>query len=842
MRIIRPDKLRTMKQTIKRIHYATAFYSESPLDSIEFYEQGTDNPTIISSNIVTAGPFNSAAGSQNVIKLQGIVKNLESLMADSALLVQKEGGKVLYNGDFQSTDTWDKSAVAGWYITESGVSTASVSTSEYHSGTQSLNISIDGDGSSVSVSASHASDPNNILQLEPSGLYTLSFWHKSSAAGVLELSFRMQQANGIVVYLQADGSWGSTPNIAISTGVEWAQYTINFEAQDRVRLMQSPVDDFTISAGIGSENIEYYLDDFELTPQVNGEADLAYFDRFILHEGRVTEVEYDEDQPTTTITVDDAIVISGATAYGGLDLTYPITVENIIPAVADAIIDENSYSYDDSMPNLDYSLASDVFANIQGYMVRDFISDIAEATGSTARINAAGSLEFTPITTTPVDVLDHGTMSKLKVIADTGVINQLSLSRQPQDDNIVETDAASAALNGLKTYRIVNNWLMDSDRAAFIVDLFNDVFNGVSYYTGQIETIGLCYFDVGDVVTADNGGDTYDMFINEINIKLEGGSIKETLIAEPFDDGTTNQQTAGNVLTTLYNTKIQVDHQNNQIESLVAEYTSFESETSSQFTQILQTLNNITSTIQSTGGGNQIQNSVGFATEGDGLSHWVESGDGEITTQDSPASLAFGAVSGHSISVTGSSKKLVQRVPVTPETAYSFSFYASKSLQGNAYVRLTNAVDNYEFELQSGTIYPWEFFYLEDITSSDVYFDIEIESDGAIDFSVTDMILIVGPYRQVWSQYNGEILNTSVQIDTRGIRVYSDTNVGSYTMMTPSEFASYDSENKVAFRANNDTIEVNNFTSTGDTYYPEAKIFVRQGTDGLSYYVRDPNA
>lgn len=841
MRVIRPDKLRTMKQTIKRIHYATAFYSESPVDAVEFYEEGLDNPTIVSSKITTAGPFNSAAGSRNIVVLHGIVKNLETLTADSALLVQKENRTIVYNGDFQSTDPWTISSVPGWYSSTAGTSSVDLSTTEFHSGTQSMRIHIDDDGSAAVASASMFSDSNNIIQLEPEGMYSLSFWHKSTADSVMQLVMTMQQADGTTVYLQADGSWGASPNIAVATTTDWSLFTINFQAQDRVRLMQSPVNDLSLTAGVGSEGVDFFIDEFEIVPQTNGESDLAYYDQFITHRGRVSGVEYDEDQPTTTLTIDDAIVIAGASVYGGLALTYPIDIEGLIQAVSEAVVKEDAYVYSPSLPNLDVTLESDAFANIQGYMVRDFISDLAETTGTFARINASGSLEFSAVDMTPVDTLDHSTMSKLKVIADTGIINQLSLSRQPQDDNIVETDEDSAALNGVKTYRIVNNWIMDGARETFITPLFENVFNGISYYTGQIETIGLCFFDVGDVITADNGGDTYNMLITEINLAFENGGIKETLISKQFDDGTTNQLTAGNVLTTLYNTKIQVDHQNNEITSLVAEYTSFADATSTQFTEIVQTLNNITSTIQSTGGGNLIQNSVGFAEEGDSLTRWEESGVGEVTNQDSPASLAFGAVSGHSISVNGASKKLTQRVPVTLDAVYSFSFYANKGLTGNAYIRLKNSVDNYEFELLSGTIYPWEFFYIENITSSDVYFDVEIESDGAVDLSVTDMILIVGPYRQVWSQYNGEILNTSVQIDTRGIRVYSDTNVGSYTMMTPSEFASYDDQNRVAFRANNDTIEVNNFTSTGDTYYPEAKIFVRQGTDGLSYFVRDPN-
>lgn len=831
-----------MKQTIKRIHYATSFYSETPVDSVEFYEEGTDNPTIISSNITTAGPFNSAVGSRNVLKLHGIVDDQEAgVSVDSALLVQKESLKIIYNGDFESEDTWDTSAVAGWYLTsEGGDSEAVISTDEHHTGTKSLNLHVDGDDNYVTAGVSDPSDMLNLVRLTPEGLYTLSFWHKSSEEGVLELVLAMQQSDGTTVYLQADGSWDEAPNIAISTDTEWAQYTINFQAQDRVRLMQSPVTELYIKTGSGSADIDYYIDDLDLSPQVSNFSDLGYFDRFILHRGRVTSVVHDEDAPSTTITIDDAIVVASSTPYGGLNLEYPVTIEGLINEVAASVITDGSAVYDPTLPNLDYSLASDAFANIQNYMVRDFISDIAEATGSTARITPSNELQFTGVDMTPVDTLDHSTLSKLKVIATTGIVNQLSLSRQPQDDNIVETDEGSAVANGLTTYRIVNNWIMDPDRNAFIENLFDEVFNGVEYYTGQAKTIGLCLYDVGDVITMDNGGDEYNMFITEINIVMENGSIKETLISTPFDDGTTNQQTAGNVLTTLYNTKIQVDHQNNSIESLVAEYTSFADETTTQFTQVLQTLDNITSTIQSTGGGNLIQNSVGFSREGGALSHWVESGTGELSSQDAPSSLAYGAVSGHSISVTGASKKISQRIPVTLGGVYSFSAYASKTTTGNATIRLTNSVDNYEFEMLSGSIYTWNFFYVEDITSNDVYFDVEIESDGATSFFVTDLMLVTGVYRQVWSQFNGEILNTSVQIDTRGIRVYSDSNVGSYTMMTPSEFASYDSNNEVAFRANNDTIEMNNVTTEGDTYYPTSRVFIRQDSDGLSYYIRDP--
>jgi len=841
MKTVRPDKLRTMKQTIKRIHYATAFYSETNIDSVEYYEQGTDAPTIISSNITTAGSFNSAVGSRNVLKIHGIVEDKEGLSADSALLVQKETFEVIYNGNLESIDTWPTSTVSGWYLgTEGGESLASITASEHHSGTKSLRLHVDADDNYVTAGVSNANDSPNMIRLTPEGLYTFSFWHKSTADGVLTLVLTMQQADGTVVYLQADGTWDETPNIAISTSTTWTQYTINFEAQDRVRLMQSPVMDLYLQTGNGSADIDYYLDDLVLAPQVSNNADLAYFDRFILHRGEVTKVEKDEDAPSTTITIDDALVVAASTPYGGLNLVYPITIEGLIEEVATSIITNGSAVYDPTLPNLDYSLPSDAFANINNYMVRDFIADIAEATGSTARITPENQLQFTPIDMNPVDTLDHSTLSKLKVIASTGIVNQLSLSRQPQDDNIVVTDETSALADGLTTYRIVNNWIMDPDRNAFIENLFEDIYDGVVYYTGQATTIGLCVYDVGDVITMDNGGDEYDMFINEIGIVMEGGSIKETLVSVPFDDGTTNQQTAGNVLTTLYNTKIQVDHQNNSITSLVAEYTSFANETTSQFTQVLQTLENITSTIQSTGGGNLIQNSVGFSREGNALSHWTETGVGTLEEQDAPSSLAYGAVSGHSIMIAGSSKKISQRIPVTLGGTYSFSVYASKTTTGNAHIRLKNSVDNYEFDMLSGQIYTWTFFYTEAIISNDVYFDLEIESDGASAFYITDPMLVTGVYRQVWSQFNGEILNTSVQIDTRGIRVYSDENVGSYTMMTPSEFASYDSNNEVAFRANNDTIEMNNMTVNGDTYYPSSRVFIRQDSDGLSYYIRDP--
>jgi len=74
----------------------------------------------------------------------------------------------------------------------------------------------------------------------------------------------------------------------------------------------------------------------------------------------------------------------------------------------------------------------------------------------------------------------------------------------------------------------------------------------------------------------------------------------------------------------------------------------------------------------------------------------------------------------------------------------------------------------------------------------------------------------VGEYRSQWSQANGEIMNTQVNINENGVLVKSSIYQGDYTVMSPLEFAGYSKINGVitkVFSLNKDTTLVKKMES-----------------------------
>ena len=81
--------------------------------------------------------------------------------------------------------------------------------------------------------------------------------------------------------------------------------------------------------------------------------------------------------------------------------------------------------------------------------------------------------------------------------------------------------------------------------------------------------------------------------------------------------------------------------------------------------------------------------------------------------------------------------------------------------------------------------------------------------------TITDSMLNLGNLSSIWTQANGEILNTQVNINLNGILVKSlqFEETGQYTVINPLEFAGYTNKNGVStrvFTVNGDTTEVEN--------------------------------
>jgi len=92
---------------------------------------------------------------------------------------------------------------------------------------------------------------------------------------------------------------------------------------------------------------------------------------------------------------------------------------------------------------------------------------------------------------------------------------------------------------------------------------------------------------------------------------------------------------------------------------------------------------------------------------------------------------------------------------------------------------------------------------------------VEMYGTEGTNLIITDSMLNLGNLCSVWTQANGEILNTQVNINLNGILVKSlqFDETGQYTVINPLEFAGYTNKNGVStriFTVNGDTTEVEN--------------------------------
>lgn len=501
-----------------------------------------------------------------------------------------------------------------------------------------------------------------------------------------------------------------------------------------------------------------------------------------------SEVAVDYERNATTITLYDAMWTAVNSNYGDFSFIYPMTVESLAGAIATQLGVTLATGFD-LLPNHDYSILVDPYIDIDGTKLRDVIEEIAQTTATTAIISGT-YLKFIPYTTSAETIVGN-TLKNLKLSDIYGAINSVVLSRQPQNDDIFLSDTSSIGLNGLTELKIINNQIMDDDRTTLITDIYNAL-NGISFYGTNMKTTGHGWYEVGDVITIDQDGLTYDTLITEIHLTVDG-SIAETIICTPPQKTSTNYLTAGGILKTVYNTELKTDKQNKEIIAVVSQVETLGDEVASNYSEVVQNINSVTNTFQTTGGNNLIKNSVGYATETDGsLTLWTKTGTGNVTSHTSPESFNYGAISGNQINLSGASPKISQRVSVKIGGKYSLSFRVKKTATGSASIVLSNTTDSFVIAIDAGTTYLWDEVRAVAMEPTIGYLDVDIIGAGA-EVSFTDIMLVTGDSTVLWQQSNGEILNTQVALNSKGIKVNSSLYEGDFTQITPLEFAGYSS-------------------------------------------------
>ena len=460
----------------------------------------------------------------------------------------------------------------------------------------------------------------------------------------------------------------------------------------------------------------------------------------------------------------------------------------------------------------------DLWENIDGITYRDIFVQIAQATASTCIIGADDKVYFKPIANTG-EQLTYDNLFKLKLEDQYGEINSVVLSRTPiEGEDVFLKDDASVATNGLTEFKIENNEIVDKNREDAITPLYNAL-KGTKYYPFEATTEGLGWYEIGDsfnIVT--DTGDVFNTTLFNFTITMDG-SLKETLKTVAETKTQTQYQYATTITKRIKNTEMVVDKQNGKISSLVSDI----DDVNEKYTQIKQDIDNIEFRVQNSGGGNLIKDSVMLAYANIDqqkedqlkLSPWVVSGGGTITAQSDANANNVGAISGHSFTLNN--KTATQTVTLNGGTEgnkayYTFSTKIKKSAVGTCYVKIYNAQESIILAEVSAGESPYYAEYSKTFEPKGGKYTIEFYGSADSVATFTDNMLSVGEYKSQWTQANGEVMNTQVNVSTEGIRVNrvnKDGEIidGEYTVMSPTEFAGY-SNNKEVFSLNKDVTEV----------------------------------
>lgn len=491
----------------------------------------------------------------------------------------------------------------------------------------------------------------------------------------------------------------------------------------------------------------------------------------MLGQFQVTEQTTDLERGMTTIKAYDAIGMAALKPYSAGDMNPPITIN----ALASRIASNCSMEYDDTteLLNGNYVISEDLYANISDVTYRDVLAEVAGATASLASVHGANStLTFTQPTNQASETWTYANLKKVKLEPKYGEVNSVVISRTPQEDNIVASDDESIEANELTEVKLANNEIMDNARETFAQPIL-DAVKGFYFYPFEATTEGHGWHEVGDRITVSDGVNSWDVIVTDIKLTIDG-SLKEVIKGVAPTETTTNFALAGGITKTIYNTEIKVDKQNQEITSIVSKQESLENETKQEFSQIVQNINSITTTIQTTGGSNLIRNSVGYNATADEIVNWEKTGN--VATESSPESVSYGATSANQIDLSASSS-ITQRVSVdNTGSAYSLSFRAKKGATGVATVHLRNSVDDYTVAIPAGKEALWETFNITAVTPHDVYFDVVIETDSDTSYyAITDLILNIGDATIPWTSAVDEILSRNVAVDSHGVIVRSST-------------------------------------------------------------------
>lgn len=362
--------------------------------------------------------------------------------------------------------------------------------------------------------------------------------------------------------------------------------------------------------------------------------------------------------------------------------------------------------------------------------------------------------------------------------------NSIVLGRGNVEDNIFYPNDIENLDNA---FRIDNNYILYFDRENTIIPIFERL-NGFKNMPVIIESKD-CDFTIepGDIIGYNSFNGVKKAPITKIKIIFNGG-LEIELSSPEILDRKTNIKKAGNLTKRIVNTEIAVDKQKQTITEVIKETEN----NKERINETLRTIDKTINTFKNMNGINLIKNSVMFSLNNENKPYsWNLSEEGTISIGTDSESIDFGGISRHGFELNG--KKISQKINVIQDKAeniekkpYSFSCLAKKTATGIVKIRLYNEMEEHKLEITEELNY--KNISIENILPKMNYLILEIEGSEA---KFTDVNLIQSTYKGQWTQATDELLSTNVQFDINGMKIFSETNRGDYTTITPYEFSGY---------------------------------------------------
>lgn len=416
----------------------------------------------------------------------------------------------------------------------------------------------------------------------------------------------------------------------------------------------------------------------------------------------------------------------------------------------------------------------------------------------------------------------------------TKPINSLVLSRSPQEDNIYFRRDNFDAEN-LSELKIVNNEIIDKRRNETAEMIFGTV-EGVSWQGFKAETFGFGFLEAGDKIRIRAGGSDFESFVfnSTLNVSQSLSENFETAVLTPT---ITNYKRASEIFQKIHNTEIVVDKQKQLIESVVSETREQAERTETEFSKLNQNINRFDFSLQKAGGLNLIKNSAFWSWNDNTPNFWTVLKIPEV--QSSPEAKINGSISARTIRIANNT--ISQVVSVVRGEKYSFSALVKKPVIGTLTAKIiqNNAITHTE-TIANGTEAVYQKLTIENIEATSSEIKIEINSNDTNGVILSDLMLANNDRSQNWTMAQGEIANSNVVIDEKGVLVKSSLNEGDYTIISPLEFSGYSklgTSTQRVFSLNKDTTEVKKLKAEDELNMTPLKIVAIKDGDTTGWAI-----